>query len=280
MRVTPSSVLHDPVDVQIEWRTQRPYLDPFFWQPAPTYASEYLALPSDEEAILTSPAALTYTTWYYRVRAGSKATNVWGEWSPAQRFLDVSPVLGSTAGYIDLNIGASYLDATGAIAYIDLNVGMPETTELMVVATTVDLNVGVLSQWKQTQSYADLNVYPPTEPYNPMRYADLNVSPGVPTPHIWWIRPEQGLEGYVFHIFGHGFGAFPGEYSGTVYLGALACQVVEWLIEPDTSTGPEDRVIIHGQGLDPDVITVEHGRITVVVPFGAVSAMVKVVLEG
>jgi hypothetical protein len=42
----------------------------------------------------------------------------------------------------------------------------------------------------------------------------------------------------------------------------------------------EDDMIVHGQGLDPDVITTEHGWITVIVPSGAVSAMVKVVLEG
>jgi hypothetical protein len=268
----------------------------------------------------------------------------------------------------------------------------------------------------------------------------------MPEPHIWWIRPEQGKEGYLFNIFGHGFGQVQGLYDGLVYLGGLLCPVVRWVLVPavnrvstvraqgtqgtatgvgslprvsihtgtvtlevgdyieydlyqevatnsalptafmpsfsylglgsalvnDTNGVPwatapaaalnawhhrrfnlpsawagrtlsdwslgwygtggtaqmaaqvrswvirsasgavklwltgddrantptlaytayassaltaasyqrEDDMIVHGQGLDPDVITVEHGWITVIVPQGAVSAMVKVVLEG
>ncbi len=37
--------------------------------------------------------------------------------------------------------------------------------------------------------------------------------------------------------------------------------------------------IVQGQGLDPDIITPEYGWIVAVVPSGAVSSMVKVVLE-
>ena len=37
--------------------------------------------------------------------------------------------------------------------------------------------------------------------------------------------------------------------------------------------------IVKGQGVDPDKITPEHGWIVAVVPSGAVSSMVQVVLE-
>ena len=279
--VIPTSILHDPVDVQVEWRTSQPGYDSdaHVWTPPPTHTSEHLAVPSGEPLVIVPPNPLTYVTWYYRVRAGSAASGLWTSWTPSQRHLNLSPVMGSVAGYLDMNVGVA-VEWSNATAYLDMNVGVAEQDPVGSVVAVADLNVGVDVVWVQTTSYADLNIAPALGAYLPTRYADLNVAAGKPTPHLWWIRPEQGREGYVFHLYGHGFGAFQAEWDGRVHLGSLICPVIRWLVVPATFTSSEDQIISHGSGLEQDQITVEYGWITVLVPVGAVSAMVKVVLEG
>ena len=277
----PTSILDDPVDVQVEWRTTQPGYnsDTYQWVPAPTHVSEHLAAPSGEPLVIVPPNPLTYVVWYYRVRAGSVASDLWTSWTPSQRHLSLAPMIGSVAGYLDMNVGV-ILEWSNATAYLDMNVGVAEQDPVDSVVVVSDMNVGVDIEWVQTSSYADLNVAPVLGAYQSSRYADMNVAAGKPTPHLWWIRPEQGREGYVFHLFGHGFGAFQAEWDGRVRLGNLICPVIRWLVVPATFTSPEDQIISHGSGLELDQITVEYGWITVLVPVGAVSAMVKVVLEG
>lgn len=280
--VLPVSELSTPVDVQVEWRTQPPWYNPdtYTWIPSPTYVSEYLAAASDFPLEVTPPGPLSYTTWFFRARAGSKTLDLWSDWTASARYVDVNPILGSTTSYIEMNVGATGLEWAGAVAYLDLNVGVEQEDAAAAVLAYSDMNVGVDPKWKQTTSYSDMNVYPPTGEYLPAGYADMYVLVERPTPHIWWIRPEQGREGYVFHIFGHGFGQQVNEYDGSVWLGALECQVVRWVTVPQSATTPEEMRITRGSGLESDDITVEHGWITVVVPPGAVTALVRVVLEG
>lgn len=277
----PTAVLSGTLDVQVEWRTTRPSQAQTsgLWVPDPTQVSEYLTVPSGADLLVQPPNDLTYTTWYYRARAGSVSLNVWSAWTDSALNVNLTPVLGSVAGYLEMNVGLGTLATTGAVAYVDMNIGAALVSHMDGVVYS-DLNVGIMPKWRQTAAYSDLNIYPPTGQFKASVYSDVNVDTSQPVPHLWWIRPEQGREGYVFHLFGHGFGAFENAYDGTVYLGGLACQVTRWLMVPDVTTDPSQHIIIHGQGLDPDVITVEHGWITVVVPPGAISAMVKVVLEG
>lgn len=276
--VLPRSLSGDPLDVQIEWRQRPPTRDAAGrWTPEPSYVSTTTATPSDVELVLTPPTALPFYTWYYRVRAGSLSSGLWTDWTSPDRYIDLNPVLGSVAQYIDMNVGVLAV-GRGTVAYVDMNIGAADTH--YEAAQYTDLNVGILPRWVLDARYVDMNIYPPTGEFRTLRYTDFEITTDIPVPHIWWVRPEQGREGYVFHIYGHGFGDFQGQHGGSVFLGVLRCPVVRWVRVPAVFADDADRLIKHGQGLDPDEITVEHGWITVTVPVGAVSAMVKVVLEG
>lgn len=279
--VVGTSVL-GPVDIQVEWRTavatQSTPTGP--WVPAPTYVSEFLGSVSGSPQVLEPPADLTYFTWYYRARAGDKSSNTWGSWSP-QYWLDVYPILGSASEYVDMNIGVVLpivLDST--VAYLDINVGVEPESPLDELVRYLNINVGVMPQWRVGAEYSEMNVYQPTGPLLSAHYSDINaVSGETPAPHIWWVRPEQGREGYVFNIYGHGFGEFQNQYDGIVKLGNLTCQIVRWEVVARSALSDADLKIIHGMGLDPDQITVEHGWLVAVVPSGAVSSNIRVILE-
>lgn len=242
IKISVSSILGDPVDVQVEWRTQVPFLlggnpdiyNPASWRPyPPTQASEHLAVPSGSTLDIQPPNDLTNTSWYYRVRAGNKATNVWTQYTAAARFLNVIPVLGSTATYFDWNVGVIRPQTVNSAVYMDFNVGVAAFAPQGSVQYS-DLNIGVLPGWKAAGEYLDINIFPPVVYQNGARYLDFNVTTTRPTPTIWWIRPEQGREGYVFHIYGHGFGSFQNQYDGRVFLGSLICQVTRWSLVPPT----------------------------------------------
>ncbi len=228
------SLLGTPVDIEVEWRTQKAFrstpLDP--WLPAPTYVSSFPGAVAETPQIIEPPVDLTFTTWWYRGRVGNSSTGTWSDWS-SQYYLDVYPILGSTAEYVDINIGIEQPSTIDVLAaYLDMNVGI-ETTSLLPLVRYLDLNVGVESKLKLAAEYMNLNVYPPTGTYQAAVYTDLNmVTDETPVPHIWWIRPEQGKEGYVFNIYGHGFGAFQNEYNGEVRLGNLVCSISRWEIVP------------------------------------------------
>jgi len=232
------SLVGTPVDIQIEWRTQmatQPGSNPTPttpWVPSPTYTVNLSDVISGTPQVTEPPTDLGYQTWWYRGRAGDADTNTWGEWSP-QKFLDVYPILGSTTEYIDINIGveqAATLDLLAA--YLEMNVGV-ETVSPLPVARYLNLNVGIESNLKLAAEYMNMNVFPPTGDYQAAVYTDLNaVTDETPVPHIWWIRPEQGKEGYVFNIYGHGFGAFQNEYDGEVHLGNLVCAIARWETVP------------------------------------------------
>lgn len=275
--VKPESLAETPVDVQVEWRTQQPTRNAAgLWSPNPTYATSHTGVASGTTLDVSPPAPLLQTSWFYRVRAGSQVSGLWTDWTSPARYLDVQAVLGSTAAYTDMNVGVTQTFDGSVIAYSDMNVGAEEV--LPTLARYSDLNVGLNPGWLLSARYTDLNVYPPTGEFLTAKYSDLNVDSTLrPIPHIWWIRPEQGREGYVFHVYGHGFGAFQTEWDGKVVLGALVCPVIRW--ERITALDPPDQIM---RADDPvnDLRDPEHGWITVVVPVNAVSGMVQVVLEG
>lgn len=232
--VLPTAADGLPLDIQIEWRQEIPRKNIVgVWIPDPVMVSEALAVPSGVGTLLTTPNPLPqYSSWYYRARAGSKALNKWSDWTGANRWIDLTPILGSVAGYMEMNVGVNSNARRTALAYLDMNVGVLPTGTVLRTTRYAEMNVGVLPRWKQTTSYLDLNVYPPTSAHRMASYADMDVTTDRPIPHIWWIRPEQGREGYVFHIFGHGFGAFENQYDGTVLIGNLMCQVTRWVRVP------------------------------------------------
>lgn len=277
--VTGHSVALSPVDIQVEWRRVMPTrITPTSpWVPVATYVSEVLAATSGTPQNIVPPANLEYKTWWYVARAGNKSAGIWGQWT-APRYLDVRPVLGSIAQYIDINIGVTDPPIDGTWAYIDMNIGVDESLYEPTLTGYVDLNVGVEHLPLTSIVYSDMNVGIERLLLTAIQYSDMNVRTDLtPVPHIWWIRPEQGRWGYGFNIYGHGFGSFQGEFDGTVKLGDFTCQVVEWQRIP--AVPPPDTIIRADDPAD-DIIKPEHGWIFVIVPQNSVSAMVKVVLDG
>lgn len=227
------SLLGTPMDIQVEWRTsvatQTYSGGP--WVPDPKFVTNQPGVPSETPFDVAPPTDLTYVTWFYRVRAGNASSGVWGLWSP-QFFFDVLPVLGSTTGYIDLNVGVENVSSRGDIRYIDMNVGVAKVSS-RGAQKYVAINIGVATSLFNPTAYADLNIYPPTGKYQAAGYLDMNmVTDQTPKPHIWWIRPEQGKEGYIFNIYGHGFGDFQGEHNGKIQLGSLVCSISKWQVIP------------------------------------------------
>lgn len=280
LTVIPRSGTGEVVDVQVEWRNSPPRLSTGStpsWFPAPVKSYTYTGLTSGADTVITVPETFGYQRWYYRARAGNSVAGVWSDWTSPDRYLAILPTLGSVAGYIDMNVGVQNLRYSGALAYLDMNVGAQVSPPAAALGYA-EMNVGVLPQWRQTTAYSDFNVYRPTGDHSTLVYSDMFVNTDRPNPHIWWIRPEQGREGYLFHIFGHGFGDFQGQHDGVVRLGNLLCPVVRWTRVPAENVPPEARIISKGTGVDPDHINVEYGWLTVVVPPGAVSALVRVIL--
>lgn len=277
LTILPRSGTGEVVDVQVEWRNTAPRISGSSWTPAAVKTYLYTGLASGVDTVITTPEVFGYQRWYYRARAGNSVAGVWSDWTSSERYLAIIPTLGSVASYIDMNVGVVNLQYSGALAYLDMNIGAPLSAPA-VTAQYTEMNVGVLPKWKQTTAYSDFNVYRPTGNHSTLVYSDMFVNNDKPHPNIWWIRPEQGREGYLFHIFGHGFGDFQGQYDGVVRLGNLLCPVVRWTRVPAENVPPEARIISKGTGVEPDRINVEYGWLTVVVPPGAVSALVRVIL--
>jgi hypothetical protein len=275
------------LDIQVEFRRQRAYQvssippnpplpsDP--WLPVPTYDFLIEDVQPGSVRSFQAPEPLKNFTWWYRVRAGRASLNIWSDWSP-QRYIDILPPIGFTTSYVDMNVGVINERTPRATAYVEMNVGIDYPDEPLQIAYT-EMNVGVPKQWRELSAYFDMNVFPKIERTRRQAfYADMNVVDGRPTPQIWWIRPQQGREGYVFNIYGQGFGDFQGEFDGIVKLGNYVCQVSRWETVPEDVT-VEEHLIKHGLNAADDVITPEHGWIVAIVPDGAVSANVNVILR-
>lgn len=232
--VLATAVTTPTLDIQMEWRrqeaTQATVGGP--WSPAATYTNTVTGLTSNQEHVIEPPTDLAYGTWWYRARAGDSSTGVWGAWS-VQVWSDVRPTLGSVTQYIDLNIGVDAPPLEGAFAYIDLNIGIRTEDYDASPAAYIDLNLGVEKLPLTAVAYSDLNVGIERKVLRTVIYSDMNVrSDMTPVPHLWWVRPERGKHGYVFNIFGQGFGSFQNEFSGSVMLGNHVCPIVRWDLVP------------------------------------------------
>ncbi len=227
-----------PMDVQVEWRRQQAIEKNLgVWEPVPVYTVSQSGVASDVITPSVPPTELAYGTWWVRARAGNAATGTWSAWS-AQTWFDVRPVLGSWTQYIDQNIGTTDPPLQSAFVYVEMNIGVAvDTLASKSTVPYLEMNVGVGPRILGLTAYTDLNVGPKFDPYVAMAYTDLNVDPSaVPEPHIWWIRPERGKEGYVFNIFGQGFGAHQNEYDGSIILGNLVCEANRWELIPSQLT--------------------------------------------
>lgn len=225
---------------------------------------------SGSSTTTTCPAELGPFIWYVRARAGDGT--VWSSWTPPIQ-VSVYSVVVAGAFYIDENVGQSYTQPHNyAAAYIDFNVGMldvPKTADalyidenigasfplpLAAIAAYVDENVGLdVNSTKAATAYMDVDID----------------SSAHPTPHIWWIVPVQGREGWLFHLYGHGFGDQQSEFGGRVLINDIQAGVIEWervaaslqqnhlslTLKPGSTVGSILKVLLNA----PTGITVQTG---------------------
>jgi hypothetical protein len=95
------------------------------------------------------------------------------------------------------------------------------------------------------------------------------VDGSTPTPHIWYLFPTFGREGWEFRIIGYGFGDTQPTYSGTGKLNALAVGIISWELVGAVGMGLE---------IDPaiDLANPIHQLIRATVPAGGTSGVVVV----
>jgi hypothetical protein len=177
------------------------------------------------------------TTVYLRTRAGGGGN--WSEWVGPVR-LDLNSKIGNARQYVLLNNG--YGAGTSwpeAIEWVQLNNGFPP---LPSVGDAVEY---VLE-------------------------GDVNTD--TPTPRIWGIFPTAGRSGDGFTIYGHGFGATAGTYSGIAVMEMSPDQTLSVSSWTQVAAGADayngNRKLDLSQS--PVVITMEHQKIDVTVPTGAV----------
>jgi hypothetical protein len=96
-----------------------------------------------------------------------------------------------------------------------------------------------------------------------------DVDTTTPVPHIWYLFPTFGREGWEFKIVGYGFGDTAGEFTGTARLNALAVGIITWQGFAEVGLGME---------IDPaiDLANPVHQEVRATVPTGGVSGLVFV----
>jgi hypothetical protein len=103
------------------------------------------------------------------------------------------------------------------------------------------------------------------------RYLTLDalVDTTTPIPHIWYLFPTFGREGWEFKIVGYGFGDTQGEHTGTARLNALAVGIITWAGFAEVAS----TLVI-----DPalDIAEPVHQEVRATVPVGGTSGLVFV----
>ncbi len=100
-------------------------------------------------------------------------------------------------------------------------------------------------------------------------YLLANVDTSTPTPHIWYLFPTFGREGWEFKIIGFGFGDTQGTHTGTARLNALAVGIISWSGVAELAS-----TLVIDPGLD--IAEPEHQDIRATVPTGGASGLVFV----
>ncbi len=108
-----------------------------------------------------------------------------------------------------------------------------------------------------------------TQDFRRYLYTLANVDATTPTPHIWYLFPTFGREGWEFKIVGYGFGDTQVEHTGTARLNALAVGIISWAGFAEVAS----TLVI-----DPAIDLAEpvHQEVRATVPTGAVSGLVFV----
>lgn len=137
-------------------------------------------------------------------------------------------------------------------------------------------NVGYVQADNRTSWLYDFSNVGATTPTDGRSYLYdfCDVKAGLtPEPHIWFVRPTYGKEGWEFDIVGYGFGATQATWSALVKLNAVTCPVDLWL---DVPSEPWPHTIDESTNTaDPP-----HQRVTCQVPVGGQSGPITVQTDG
>lgn len=238
-RVTWSGATGPTVDVLHEWDTDNSFPSPI------SDLNAGVAFDASHD-VGVPPADLTVGTWHYRVTV-----------------TDNADAAATTSGFVTLEV----LDSTLLRRYLyeELNDGVG-----------FDDNDRPAGGW-DPEATGDPLIGPGDGYANLFRrylyeeFGDVNTD--TPTPHIWYLFPTFGREGWEFRIVGYGFGDTQPTYGGSATLNGLAVDVLSWELVAETSP---DLTI------DPINNTAEpiHQLIRAAVPQGAESGLVIVCTDG
>lgn len=103
-------------------------------------------------------------------------------------------------------------------------------------------------------------------------FISMNVTEDIPTPHIWYVAPDEAYRSQSVAIVGMGFGETQEIFNGYVTFGPTIPPPTSWVEVPPSLTDPVERMI-HA---NLDVADPEHQRITFDVPNNAVPGEVRV----
>lgn len=171
------------------------------------------------------------------------------------------PLDTETFGRVEANIGTAVLvnEREAEASRVESNTGVNIANEREAESPRVESNTGV-------------DLANAREDYGRVEAGDIDTS--VPTPHIWYLRPNFGREGWEFKIVGHGFGATQVTYDqAKARLNDLECGVIAWAKINGTANA-----LNAARTIDPnaDVADPEHEEIRVTVPVGGQSGLVFV----
>jgi hypothetical protein len=112
-----------------------------------------------------------------------------------------------------------------------------------------------------------------TEDFARFLYLQALVDTTTPTPHIWYLFPTFGREGWEFRIVGYGFGDTQATFGGSATLNGLAVDVLSWELVAESDPALT---------INPQTNTAEpiHQLIRAAVPEGASSGLVIVCHDG
>lgn len=239
VHMVPVSVLATPCDVQVQWAH---FMDAFYWYDyygsawvgaadSRIMGADYVvnSVVSGSDLSISPPLDLDTNAWLVRARSGDGSS--WGFWS-APITVSVFSVALAGAFYVDENVGVEYnTPRMSSSVYIDENVGMVFDT-IYDDAVYLDLNVGIgtVVPLIFASEFLDENITPSWgENVAAAVYMDIDIDPSKhPVPHLWWVVPEHGQEGWIFHLFGHGFGQSQSEFAGRVLVNELQSGIVDW----------------------------------------------------
>lgn len=193
-------------------------------------------------------------TYFVRARAGDGA-GTWGPWDAVEFVVDTQA--GRAYGEIFMNIGRSISASEDyGSASIYLNQGV----------------VGDVTPWPVDYIFENIGIPLPLSGIA-IDYLYLgDVSTNMPTPHIWWLRPNAGRSGDGIEIICFGAGDLQTTFNGVVEMwqgedGWVGVPVNTWQVYPPTVNAyTEDRTL----DKIANIIDMQHQIIEITVPAGAV----------